>query len=83
MFTVTDVPRHVILTDAQGTKYTLRGATWFGGVTIDQTGAQVITATHNLEIVASGGGVAASVRLIERYRDGELISHDFGSCQLP
>jgi hypothetical protein len=80
MFTVTDVPLHVVITDEHGTRYGLHGATWFGGVTIDSTGAEVLTATHNLEIVTSGGGVAASVRLIERFRDGELISHEFGTC---
>jgi hypothetical protein len=43
----------------------------------------VITATHNLEIIARGGGVADSIRLIERLRDGQLISHEFGTCELP
>jgi hypothetical protein len=81
MFTITDVPVHVVLTDENGNRYALHGATWFGGVTIDNTGAEIITATHNLEIVTRGGGVAASVRLIERFRNGELISHEFGTCE--
>jgi hypothetical protein len=83
MFTVTDVPRHVVLVDEDGATYTMHGATWFGGATNDNTGAELITATHNLEIVARGGGVVDSIRLIERFRDGELISHEFGSCDLP
>jgi hypothetical protein len=83
MFTVTDTPQHVVLVDQHGAVYTLRGATWFGGVTIDNTGAEVVTATHNLEIIARGGGVADSVRLVERFRDGELLTHEFGTCQLP
>src|SRR5207247_10384509 len=83
MFTVTDVPSHVVLTDERGTSYSMRGAIWFGGVTKDNTGAEVVTATHNLEIIAPGVGVADSVRLTERFRNGELISHEFGTCELP
>lgn len=80
MFTVTETPQHVVLVDQQGATYTMRGAIWFGGVTIDNTGAELITATHNLEIIARGGGVADSIRLVERIRNGELISHEFGTC---
>lgn len=80
MFTVTDVPQHVIITDEAGATYSLYGASWFGGVTKDQTGAELLTATHNLEVVAGGGGVVDTIRLIERFRDGVLISHDFGTC---
>jgi hypothetical protein len=80
MFTITDTPHRVVLVDETGATYTLRGATWFGGVTHDMTGAELLTATHNLEVIARGGGVADSVRLIERFRNGELISHEFGSC---
>jgi hypothetical protein len=83
IFTVTDTPQHVVLVDEQGATYTLRGATWFGGATNDNTGAEVITATHTLLIIGEGGGVADSVHLIERFRNGELISHEFGTCQLP
>jgi predicted class III extradiol MEMO1 family dioxygenase len=83
MFTVTDTPNHVVMVDQQGATYTMRGATWFGGVTIDNTGAELITATHNLEIIARGRGVVDSIRLVERIRNGEFISHDFGTCQLP
>jgi hypothetical protein len=81
MFTITDTPQHVVLLDQTGATYTLRGATWFGGVTNDNTGAQVLTATHNLEVVARGGGVIDTIRLIERFRNGELISHEFGTCE--
>jgi len=51
MFTLTDVPRHVVMTDEAGATYGLRGATWFGGVRIDKTGTEVLTATHHFEIV--------------------------------
>jgi hypothetical protein len=83
MFTVTDVPQNVVLVDEAGARYTMRGAIWFGGATNDNTGAEVVTATHNLLIVSRGGGVAASIHLIERFRDGVLVSHDFGTCELP
>jgi hypothetical protein len=63
--------------------YTMNGAVWFGGVTNDRTGAEVITATDNLEMVTAGGGVAAGVRLIEWFRNGVLSSHEFGSCEGP
>jgi hypothetical protein len=80
MFTVTDVPHHVVLTDAAGATYSLRGAIWFGGATNDRTGAEVITATHMLTIVGRGG-VADSIRLVEIFRDGVLVSHEFGTCE--
>jgi hypothetical protein len=80
LFTVTETPQHVVIVDEQGATYTMRGAIWFGGVTIDNTGAELITATHNLEVIARGGGVADSIRLVERFRNGELISHEFGTC---
>jgi len=83
MFTVTDVPQHVIITDEAGATYSLHGATWFGGVTKAQTGSELLTATHNLEVVARGGGVVDSIRLMERFRDGVLISHEFGTCVPP
>jgi hypothetical protein len=80
MFTLTNTPQHVLLVDEQGATYTLRGAIWIGGATNDNTGAVLITATHNMEILARGGGVADSIHLVERFRDGELISHEFGTC---
>jgi len=83
MFTVTDTLQHVVLVDQTGMRYSMRGATWFGGATNDNTGAEIITATHNFEIIAGGGGLADSIRLTERFRNGELISHEFGSCDLP
>ena len=79
-FTVTETPRHVVLEDAAGNVYSLRGAIWFGGASNSNTGAELITATHMLQIVNAGGGVADSIRLVERFRNGELISFEFGSC---
>ena len=76
-FTVTDTPDRVRLVDEDGNLYSLRGAIWFGG-----RDDEILTATHMFNIVGRGG-VSDSIRLIERFRDGELISRDFGSCVLP
>jgi len=76
-FSVTDTPDNVILVDEDGNVYSLRGAIWFGGRNDD-----ILTATHMLNIVGRGG-VSDSIRLVERFRNGQLISRDFGSCVLP
>src|SRR4051795_10081476 len=76
-FTVTDTFDSVRLVDENGNVYSLRGAIWFGG-----RNDEILTATHMLNIV-SRGGVSDSVRLVEQFRNGELISRDFGSCELP
>jgi hypothetical protein len=44
--------------------------------------ATILTATHMLTIVGRGG-VSDSIRAVERFRNGQLISHEFGSCLLP
>jgi hypothetical protein len=76
-FTVTDTPDRVQLVDEDGNTYSLRGAIWFGG-----RADEILTATHMFNIVGSGG-VSDTIRLVERFRNGQLISRDFGSCQLP
>jgi hypothetical protein len=76
-FTVTDTPDHVSLVDEDGKDYSLTGAIWFGG-----RDDEILTATHMLNIVGRGG-VSDSIKLVERFRNGQLISHDFGSCELP
>jgi len=76
-FTVTDTPNHVSLVDENGNVYSLTGAIWFGG-----RDDEILTATHMLNIVGRGG-VSDSIRLVERFRNGQLISHEFGSCELP
>ena len=63
------------LVDEAGNVYSLR-ATWFGG-----RNDQILTATHSFNIVGRGG-VSDTIKLIERFRNGELISRDFGSCEL-
>ena len=77
-FTVTETPNHVVLTDEDGNLYSLRGAIRFGGASEEE----LKTATHMFNIVGAGG-VSDSIKLVERFRFGELISRDFGSCELP
>ncbi|MCA1705319.1 MAG: hypothetical protein LC808_19495 [Actinobacteria bacterium] len=76
-FTETETPNHVTLVDEDGNVYSLVGAIWFGG-----RADQILTATHMFTIVGSGG-VSDTIRLVERFRNGQLISRDFGSCELP
>jgi hypothetical protein len=76
-FTVTETTDHIRLVDEDGNVYSMRGAIWFGG-----RADQILTATHMLTIVGRGG-VSDSIRLVERFRNGQLISRDFGSCELP
>jgi hypothetical protein len=76
-FTVTETPDHVRLVDENGNVYSLRGAIWFGG-----RADEILTATHMFNIVGPGG-VSDSIKLVERFRFGQLISRDFGSCELP
>ena len=76
-FTVTDTPDHVRIVDENGDLYSLTGAIWYGG-----RNDEILTATHMLNIVGRGG-LSGSIRLVEQFRDGQLISRDFGSCQLP
>jgi hypothetical protein len=76
-FTVTETPYHVTLVDEDGNVYSMTGAIWFGG-----RADQILTASHTLNIVGSGG-VSDHIKLVERFRNGELITFDFGSCELP
>jgi hypothetical protein len=76
-FTETETPSHVSLVDEAGNVYALTGAIWFGG-----RNDEILTATHMLNIVG-GGGLSDSIRLVEQFRNGQLISRDFGSCVLP
>ena len=76
-FTVTETLDRVSLVDESGNTYSLRGAIWFGG-----RNDEILTATHMLNIVGRGG-VSDSIRLVEQFRNGQLMSRDFGTCELP
>jgi len=74
-FTFTQTTSDVQVIDEDGNAYAIRGTIWFGG-----RDDEILTATHMLNIVGRGG-VADSIKLVERFRNGELISHEFGSCE--
>ena len=82
-FTVTERPRGVVLVNELGEVFTLRGANWFGGTSNANTGEEVLTATHKMSIIQAGGGVVETFNMVERFRDGELITTHFGSCMWP
>jgi hypothetical protein len=82
-FTVTERPRGVVLVNELGEVFTLRGANWFGGTSNANTGDEVLTATHKMSIIQAGGGVVETFNMVERFRDGELITAHFGSCLWP
>jgi len=82
-FTVTERPRGVVLVNELGEEFTLRGANWFGGTSNANTGDEVLTATHEMSIIQAGGGVVETFNMVERFRDGELITAHFGSCMWP
>jgi hypothetical protein len=82
-FTVTERPRGVVLVNELGEEFTLRGANWFGGTTNANTGDEILTATHKMSIIQAGGGVVETFNMVERFRDGELITAHFGSCLWP
>ena len=78
--TVTETPHQVKMLDRLGNAYSMRGAIWFGEATNDRTGTQIVTATHHLQIINARGGVADTIRLVERIRNGEVIARDSGTC---
>lgn len=80
-FTLTLRPQRVVLEDEHGARYTLRGAIWVGGSFNDQTGDEVITAIHSLQVVGAGQGVVDTVRFFERFRNGELEVLEFSTCE--
>jgi hypothetical protein len=66
-FTETEVPKNVIVVDEAGKHYSLVGAIWFGG-----RADEILTTAHMFNIVGSGG-VSDSIKLVERFRFGQLI----------
>src|SRR5918995_1107299 len=56
-FTVTIVPRDVVLEDAAGSIFSLHGAEWIGATENAKKGTFQFTDTAYFTIVSSGGGV--------------------------
>lgn len=83
--TGTDVPHNVTLVDGAGNTYTLSGAAWFGGKGTDPNGQPIVaTDTEHFVIRNSTGGVFGTVSVVDHIgSNGQMFSHDFGSCQPP
>jgi hypothetical protein len=83
-FTVTLVPRDVVLEDAEGNVFSIHGAEWIGGTENVQTGTFQFTDTNFFTIVSSGGGVVGTVRAVFHISpNGKIVEVDFGTCELP
>jgi hypothetical protein len=83
-FTGTVTPRNVVLQDAAGNLYSLRGAEWFGATTNANTGGFQATFTGKFQVVSQGSGTVDSVNVVEHISfNGKEISFDFGTCVAP
>jgi hypothetical protein len=84
-FTGTDVPHNVTLVDSAGNTYTISGADWFGGKGTDPNGQPAVaTDTTHFVIHNSSGGVFGTVSVVDHIgSDGQMFSHNFGTCQTP
>ena len=82
-FTGTLVVRRVVLEDAEGNVYSLRGAVWFGDTSNAQQGTAQGTFTAFFNIVSKGGGVVDTVRMVAHFGANGEFSIDSGSCVLP
>jgi hypothetical protein len=83
-FTVTTVPRNVVLQDEAGNLYSLRGVEWAGATGNANTGGFQATFTGKFQIVSQGGGTVDSVNVVFHASPNEnLYSFDFGTCVAP
>jgi hypothetical protein len=83
-FTGTVTPRNVVLQDAAGNLYSLRGAEWFGATTNANTGGFQATFTGKFQVVSQGGGTVDSVNVVEHISfNGKEFTFDFGTCVAP
>ncbi len=83
-FTVTIVPQGVVLEDADGNVYSIKGAEWIGGTFNAQQGTFQFTDTDFFTIVSSGGGVVGTVRAVFHISpNGNVVDLNFGTCELP
>jgi hypothetical protein len=83
-FTVTIVPRNVVLQDEAGNLYSLRGTEWAGSTGNANTGGFQSTFTGKFQIVSQGGGTVDSVNAVFHVSPNEnLFEFDFGTCVAP
>ena len=83
-FTVTIVPRNVVLEDAAGDVFTIRGAEWIGGAFNAKKGTFQFTDTAHFNILSVGGGTVDTVHFtFHMSPNGQVVDLDFGTCELP
>jgi hypothetical protein len=74
----------VVLEDADGNVYTIKGAEWIGGTFNAQTGTSQFTDTDFFTILSSEGGVVGTVRAVFHMSpNGNIVDLSFGTCELP
>jgi hypothetical protein len=74
----------VVLQDAAGNLYSIRGAEWFGSTSNANTGGFQATFTGKLQIVSQGGGTVDSVNVVAHISpNGKKFFLDFGTCEAP
>ena len=83
-FTGTVTPRKVVLQDAAGNLYSLRGAEWFGATTNANTGGFQATFTGKFQVVSQGSGTVDSVNVVEHITFNRTeFTFDSGPAWLP
>jgi hypothetical protein len=83
--TATVTTQSVLMKDAAGNVYSLRGTEWFGFTTNAQQGTFVATSTGQLQVVARGSGTVDNVKVVEHitFVNGNVKEFDFGTCVAP
>ena len=83
-FTVTIVPRDVVLEDAAGSVFSVHGAEWIGGTFNARKGTFLFTDTAFFTILSSEGGVVGTVRVVFHISpNGKIVDLNFGTCEPP
>lgn len=82
--TGTLVPHGVTLTDGTNT-YSVSGADWFGGKSLDPDGNLIIVSTDTSHFVIrnASGGVYAMVQITEHMSANNTFVFDRGQCETP
>lgn len=81
--TGTLVPHDVTLVDGNGASYTISGASWFGGKSLDENNPLLFTETDHFVLHDATGGVAGKVQLVSHTSPGSSFVFDKGSCEQP
>jgi hypothetical protein len=82
--TVTVTPTDVVLSDADGNTYSIKGSQWFGGKALSEDEPILFTDTEHFVIRGASGGVYAKVQAVSHFSaTGASFSFDKGSCETP